>query len=95
VYKHPVAAAKTSVEAYAAVFDPKVAAHTKSLVIRMVLPFALLPRWYSAGSRVAAGPVYDAKGATRVLQTIVLTVAAMLIFLGYRFVLLLITLHTT
>jgi len=39
--------------------------------------------------------VYETKGATRVLQAIVLTVTAMVIFLGYRLVLLLITLQTT
>ena len=152
-----LAATKTSLAAYAAVFDPKVAAHAKSLVILMVLPFALLPPLVfrrhprpfvahvafslhfhafmllllSASLLVpiadvvllggpglasqlldnalaiglllvcavylylASGPVYETRGATRVLQTIALTMAAMAIFLGYRFALLLITLQTT
>jgi hypothetical protein len=151
-----VAAAHTNITAYAAVFDPAVAAHAKSLVILMVLPFALLPplvfrrhpRPFVAhaafslhfhaflllllsaalvvplvdtllggpglvsqvldnaiaialllGSGLylyfASGPVYEAGGLRRVLQAIMLTLAAMVVFLGYRFVLLLITLQTT
>ena len=151
-----LAATHSTVDAYAAVFDPAVAAHAKSLVVLMVLPFALLPPLVfrrhprpfvahvafslhfhafmllvlSAGVLVmavdillggpglasqlldnaiaigallactvylylAAGPVYGATGAMRVLQTIVLALAAMTIFLGYRFALLLITLQTT
>lgn len=154
---HRLATSNTGMEAYAAAFDPAVAAHAKSLVILMVLPFALLPALVfrrhprpfvahvafslhfhafmllllSASLLVpiadvvlvggpglasqlldnalaiglllvcavylylASGPVYEAKGATRVLQAIVLTVAAMVVFLGYRFALLLITLQTT
>jgi hypothetical protein len=43
---------------------------------------------------VAIGPVYGARGIARLLQAIVLVVAAMATFLGYRFVLLLVTLYT-
>jgi hypothetical protein len=44
---------------------------------------------------IAAGKVYGAKGATRILTVLPLAVAVGAIFLGYRFVLLLITLYTT
>ncbi len=44
---------------------------------------------------VATGAVYGANGATRVLKVVALTVAVASIVLGYRFVLLLITLYTT
>jgi hypothetical protein len=44
---------------------------------------------------LTSGPVYEARGLRRVLQAIVLTLAAMVVFLGYRFALLLITLLTT
>lgn len=152
-----LATSNTTVETYATAFDPAVAAHAKSLVILMVLPFALLPALVfrrhprpfvvhvafslhfhafmllliSASLLVpivdvvllggpglasqlldnalavglllvcaiylylASGPVYETRGAIRVLQTMALTVAAMGIFLGYRFALLLITLRTT
>jgi hypothetical protein len=43
----------------------------------------------------STGAVYGARGAVRVLKTLVLTVAVGAIVLGYRFVLLLITLYTT
>jgi hypothetical protein len=43
----------------------------------------------------SSGPGYEARGLRRVLQAIALTLAAMVVFLGYRFVLLLITLQTT
>jgi hypothetical protein len=41
----------------------------------------------------ALGPVYGVRGATRVVQTVVLTIAVGAIVLGYRFVLFLITLY--
>lgn len=44
---------------------------------------------------VAIGPVYGARGATRVVQTLVLALAVGAIVLGYRFVLFLITLYGT
>ena len=44
---------------------------------------------------VATGAVYGAKGAIRVLEVVVLTVAVASIVLGYRFVLLLVTLYST
>ena len=43
----------------------------------------------------ATGTVYGARGIVRVLKTLVLTVAIGVIVLGYRFVLLLITLYST
>jgi hypothetical protein len=44
---------------------------------------------------VATGKVYGANGASRVLKVAALTTAVASIVLGYRFVLLLITLYTT
>jgi uncharacterized protein DUF3667 len=44
---------------------------------------------------VATGEVYGATGASRVLKVVALTVAVATIVLGYRFVLLVITLYTT
>ncbi len=44
---------------------------------------------------VATGEVYGATGASRVLKVVALTVAVAGIVLGYRFVLLVITLYTT
>ena len=44
---------------------------------------------------MAAGTVYGARGALRILQVALLAIAAACIVLGYRFSLLLITLHTT
>ena len=44
---------------------------------------------------VATGKVYRANGAGRVLKAVALTVAVASIVLGYRFVLLLVTLYTT
>ena len=44
---------------------------------------------------VAIGPVYETAGGRRVLQAIVLAIAVAAIVIGYRFVLLLITLFTT
>jgi hypothetical protein len=43
---------------------------------------------------LAARPVYSARGVARWLQALTLTLAAMVTFLGYRFVLLLATLYT-
>ena len=44
---------------------------------------------------VATGEVYGATGASRVFKVVALTVAVASIVLGYRFVLLLVTLYTT
>ena len=44
---------------------------------------------------IAAGTVYGARGVTRILKVLPLTLAVAVIFLGYRFVLLLITLYST
>ena len=44
---------------------------------------------------VATGKVYGATGVSRVLKVVALTVAVASIVLGYRFVLLVITLYTT
>ncbi|WP_280154387.1 DUF3667 domain-containing protein [Piscinibacter sp. XHJ-5] len=44
---------------------------------------------------LAIGPVYQARGAMRVVQTMVLAIAVASIVLGYRFVLFLITLYGT
>ena len=44
---------------------------------------------------VAAGPVYGARGTARVIQAAVLATGVTWIFLGYRFLLLPITLYTT
>jgi hypothetical protein len=44
---------------------------------------------------VATGKVYGARGVMRIIKVATLTLAAALIVLGYRFVLLLITLYTT
>ena len=43
----------------------------------------------------AMRPVYGAKGFTRILKSLLLVVAAVAIFLGYRFALFLLTLYTT
>ena len=48
--------------------------------------------WYL---HIATGTVYGSHGASRVLKVVALTVAIASIILGYRFVLLLITLYTT
>ncbi|MNC90242.1 hypothetical protein D3C83_63170 [compost metagenome] len=44
---------------------------------------------------VASGRVYATRGFLRLLQSVVLTVAVVVIFLGYRFTLLPFTLYTT
>jgi Protein of unknown function (DUF3667) len=143
-------------EAYAPVFDRAVAAHAKSLVILMVLPFSLLlpllfrkqPQPFAAhvvfslhfhafllvlmsvaltlpavdllaggvglGSQLlddsigvgllvlcaiylffAMKPVYGDSGVRRIFKTATLVVAAVVIFLGYRFTLLILTLYST
>jgi Protein of unknown function (DUF3667) len=145
-----------SLEAYAPVFDKAVAAHAKSLVGLMVLPFALLPAmlYYKARRPLAANlafslhfhafmlllmsfallipalstrlggpglasplmdtamsiglvsicglhlyqatePVYGAVGMLRGIKTAVLILGAASVFLGYRFLLFLLTLYTT
>jgi hypothetical protein len=145
-----------TLEAYAPIFDQAVARHAQSLIILMVLPFALLPavifrrcpRPFAAhlafslhfftfvllaictvlvmigvnlvfgGAEVvsprvddaisvglllvggiylylATGPVYGARGTRRVIEALVLLVAGVGVFLGYRFALLLITLYST
>lgn len=153
---HRLAARQTTMELYAPVFDQAVALNARSLVILMVLPFALLPAMLFFRSRrpfvvhvvfslhfyaflllflcaslavvsvdrmfggsgleseifdhilsvveligcaaylyIAAGKVYGAAGVNRIVKILPLTVAVGGIFLGYRFVLLLITLYYT
>src|SRR4051794_34042019 len=153
---HHLDSRQTSLALYTPVFNQAVALHAKSLVVLMVLPFALLAaivfypnrrpfvahvvfslHFYTFlllltcvsltvvgvdllfGGRglesqaldhalsiaavlvcavylyLAAGKVYDAHGAARTFQVVPLTIAAAGIFLGYRFVLLLITLYNT
>jgi len=147
---------RTTEAQYTPVFNQAVAQNGKSLIVLMVLPFALLPallfrgsgrpfvahivfslHFYAflmflfcvfligvgvsllAGGRgldsesfdhalsiaalivcatylfIAARTVYGAKGVRRILKTVLLIVAVVGTFLGYRFVLLLITLQTT
>ena len=144
-----------TLEAYAPVFDQAVARNAQSLIILMVLPFALLPamlfrrcrRPFAAhlafslhfftfvllaitsvlvmigvellfggvglvsqsldnaisiglllGSGIylylATGPVYGARGARRLIESLVLLFASFSVFLGYRFALFLITLYS-
>lgn len=151
-----LASSHTTLELYAPMFDRAVADNAKSLVILMVLPFALLPAllfrasarpfiahvafslhfhafmllllsvalWIPAidllfggaglASRIldnavaialmlccavylhlASGRVYGGGRAAHLLKTVVLIVAVACIFLGYRFLLLLITLNST
>jgi hypothetical protein len=146
----------TTLELYAPVFDHAVALNAKSLIILMVLPFAvLLPAVFrrtpqpfvahvafsfhfyafllllfclalivvgvdqllggeglasnlidqvlsvievlicAAYLYVAVGTVYEARGVARVLEVAALAVSVAFIVLGYRFVLLLITLYST
>ena len=153
---HRLEATDRALEAYAPVFDQAVSAHAKSLIILMVLPFALLPAMLFKGAArpfaahlafslhfhafmlvlisaallipavdllfggggldsqrldnaiaigllmicaiylyLATRPVYGARGVLRVLQTAALIAAAVIVFLGYRFLLLLITLYST
>jgi hypothetical protein len=144
-----------TLEAYAPVFDQAVARNAQSLIILMVLPFAVLPAMiFRRCSRpfaahlafslhfftfvlvaiagvlvtigidllfggvglesqsldnaisfglllvsgiylyLATGRVYDARGARRVIESLVLLFAAFCVFLGYRFALFLITLYS-
>ena len=153
---HRLESTGRTLDAYMPVFDRAVSAHAKSLVILMVLPFALLPAMlFKRTSRpfaahlafslhfhafmllfisvalvfvgidllfggagiesqrlddglsmallvgcavylhLATGPVYGTRGVLRILQTAALLSAAVIVFLGYRFVLLLITLYST
>ena len=153
---HHLETQRTTMDLYTPVFNQAVAVNAKSLVVLMVLPFALLPAMMFYGSRrpfvahvvfslhfyaflllllcvslgvvavqqmsggrglesesfdhtlsivelvacaiylyVAAGTVYGAKGAARVLKILPLAIAVGGIFLGYRFALLLITLYNT
>ena len=146
----------TTLDAYAPVFDQAVAKNAQSLVILMVLPFALLLPVLFRKSRmpyavhlafalhfhafllllisaalvipsidlwlggaglasqmldnsiavvallisavflyISAGRVYGGHGATRTFKAVLLAVATGSIFLGYRFVLMLVTLYTT
>jgi hypothetical protein len=66
------------------------AAHA-DLVLRPVRGGARL----AARPDAAIGPVYGSRGALRVVQATVLATAVAAIELGYRFALLLITLHST
>ncbi len=148
-------ATHTTLEKYAPVFDQAVALHAKSLIVLMVIPFALLPALLFPGKRpavahvvfalhfyafllllfcavlimvgcvqylggpgldsaradevlsivnllacsgylwVATKTVYGAGGVSRVIKVVALVVAAAGIVLGYRFVLLPITLYST
>ena len=154
--RHRLADTGTSLEAYAPIFDRAVANNAQSLVVLMVLPFALtLPVLFrrtrmpfavhlafslhfhafllllisaalliptldrslgGAGlaSRpldngiaigtllasaiylyIAAGRIYGGSGTARLVKAVLLALTAGSIFLGYRFVLLVITLYTT
>jgi hypothetical protein len=153
---HRLETRTATVDLYAPVFNQAVALNAKSLIVLMVLPFALLPALVFYRSRrpfvarivfslhfyaflllllwisltavganqlsggpglesegfdhvlsvvelivcaaylyIAAGRVYGARGAAGTLKVLLLTLAAGGIFLGYRFVLLLITLYST
>jgi hypothetical protein len=153
---HRLEKRQTTLGRYAPVFDQAVAVNAKSLIVVMVLPFALLPAMVFYRSRrpfvahivfslhfyaflmllmcfalavvgvdvvfggrglesesfdhllsiaellacatylyIAVGAVYGARGATRALKVLLLVVSVAGIFLGYRFVLLLITLYST
>jgi hypothetical protein len=153
---HRLARQQTTLSLYAPVFNQAVALNAKSLIVLMVLPFALLPwilfyrtrrpfvahvvfsiHFYAfllvlfcimlavvgvdqllggAGLEsdnfdhalsvvavvtcatylyMATGTVYGASGAARVLKVVPLTLAVACIVLGYRFLLLLITLYST
>jgi hypothetical protein len=153
---HRLESRQTSLETYAPVFDQAVALNAKSLIILMVIPFALLPpvvffrsrrsfvvhvvfslhlyafllllfcaviavlalSRYFGGTGLesenmdhwlsilevaicavylysATGRVYGSAGIFRALQVVPLVLALAFIVLGYRFVLLLITLHGT
>jgi hypothetical protein len=153
---HRLQELKTTLDAYAPVFNQAVARNAQSLVILMVLPFALfLPvlfrmsrmpfavhlafslhfhafllllisiallipavdLWLGGAGLasqpldngiaigallicavylyLSAGRVYGGSGVTRIFKAVLLALAAASIFLGYRFMLLLVTLYTT
>jgi hypothetical protein len=146
----------STLEAYAPIFDQAIARHAQSLIILMVLPFALVPAMIFRRCRrpfaahlafslhfftfvllaicgvlimiaidllfggaglespslddaisiglllvcglylyLATGPVYGARGVRRMFEGLVLLVAGVSVFLGYRFALFLITLCST
>ena len=147
---------ETTLDAYAPIFNQAVARNAQSLVILMVLPFAVFPLVLFRKSRMpfavhlafslhfhafllllismallipaidlwlggaglasqpldngiaigsllicavylylSAGRVYGGSGVTRIFKSVLLVLAAASIFLGYRFMLLLVTLYTT
>jgi hypothetical protein len=153
---HRLAARQATLETYAPVFDQAVELNAKSLIVAMVLPFALLPALVFYRSRkpfaahvvfslhfyaflmlllcvslaitgvvvlsggqglasagfdhalsiaelmvcaaylyIASGTVYGARAGVRLLAMIPLAAAVAAIYLGYRFLLLLITLYST
>ena len=153
---HRLQEMKTTLDAYAPVFNQAVARNAKSLVILMVLPFALflpvlfrksrmpfavhlafslhfhafllllisiallipaIDLWFGGAGLasqpldngiaigallicavylyLSAGRVYGGSGVTRIFKAVLLALAAASIFLGYRFMLLLVTLYTT
>jgi hypothetical protein len=153
---HRLEEKETTLDAYAPIFNQAVARNAQSLVILMVLPFALFPPVLFRRSRMpfavhlafslhfhafllllisiallipafdlwlggaglasqpldngiaigsllisavylylSAGRVYGGSGATRIFKAVLLVLAAASIFLGYRFMLLLVTLYTT
>ena len=153
---HRLEEMQTTLDAYAPIFNQAVARNAQSLVILMVLPFALFPLMLFRKSRMpfavhlafslhfhafllllisiallipvidlwlggaglasrrldngiaigsllicavylylSAGRVYGGSGTTRISKAVLLVLAAASIFLGYRFMLLLVTLYTT
>jgi len=153
---HRLEEMQTTLDAYAPIFNQAVARNAQSLVILMVLPFALFPPMLFRKSRMpfavhlafslhfhafllllisiallipvidlwlggaglasrrldngiaigsllicavylylSAGRVYGGSGITRISKAVLLVLAAASIFLGYRFMLLLVTLYTT
>ena len=153
---HRLEEMETTLDAYAPIFNQAVARNAQSLVILMVLPFALFPPVLFRKSRMpfavhlafslhfhafllllisiallipvidlwlggaglasrpldngiaigsllicavylylSAGRVYGGSGVTRIFKAVLLVLAAASIFLGYRFMLLLVTLYTT
>jgi len=156
VITHRLETRRTTLGLYAPVFNQAVALNAKSLIVVMVLPFAMLPaivfyrgrrpfvahvvfalHFYTFllllfcvslmvvgvdllfGGRgleserldhalsigqlvvcatyiyIATGTVYGAKGVTRILKVLPLAIGVAGIFLGYRFMLLLVTLYST
>jgi Protein of unknown function (DUF3667) len=153
---HRLEEMETTLDAYAPIFNKAVARNAQSLVILMVLPFALFPPVLFPKSRMpfavhlafslhfhafllllisiallipaidlwlggagltaqplddgiaigillicaaylylSAGRVYGGTGVTRIFKAALLVPAAVIFFLGYRFMLLLVTLYTT